>query len=193
MLWFFVSCALVSEEDFSKRLDPDGDGIDLSVDCDSTKAQIGEAQEWFFDEDGDGYGDASISDFFCDTPEEGWVLSNTDCDDTNAQINLVAVEICDGVDNNCDDVIDDVLGDASQELSGTLYYLDGDDDGYGDDGQVIQACTQPVGYVEIAGDCDDASSETYPEARELCDNLDNNCDGLIDNDAEIPMLSLIHI
>lgn len=187
MLWFFVSCALVSEEDFSKRLDPDGDGIDLSVDCDSTKAQIGEAQEWFFDEDGDGYGDASISEFFCDMPEEGWVLSNTDCDDTNEQINLAAVELCDGVDNNCDDVIDDVLGEASDPLGGSLYYLDDDEDGYGDDGQVVQACTQPDGYVELAGDCDDSSPETYPQAQELCDNLDNNCDGLIDNDAEIPM------
>lgn len=187
MLWFFVSCALVTEADFSKRLDPDGDGVDLSTDCDSTKAQVGEAQEWFFDEDGDGYGDASIANFFCDTPEEGWVLSSTDCDDTNAEINLAAIEICDGVDNNCDNVIDDVQADASQEVGGTLYYLDDDNDGFGDDGQVIQACTQPEGYVETAGDCDDASPQTYPQAQELCDNLDNNCDGFIDNDAEIPM------
>ena len=187
MLWFFVSCAFVSEDNFSKRMDPDGDGYSIEEDCDSTKALIGEAQEWFFDEDGDGYGDASISDFFCSTPEEGWVLSDSDCDDSNPEINRVAIEICDGVDNNCDDEIDDVLTDAGQDVGGTLYYLDSDDDGYGDDGQVVQACSPVEGYVEASGDCDDTLSRTYPDAPELCDNLDNDCDGSIDNDAEIPM------
>ncbi|MFT5686425.1 MAG: hypothetical protein ACI8RZ_007381 [Myxococcota bacterium] len=107
------------------------------------------------DSDGDGYDD------------------DDDCDDGNASIHPGASEICDdGVDNNCD-------GAESESSSG---YLDYDGDGYGD--EAITDCDGlPDNAVTTGGDCDDGSTVIYPGAVELCDGLDNNCDGLTDDDS----------
>jgi hypothetical protein len=43
-----------------------------------------------------------------------------------------------------------------------------------------QACSQPVGYAVVNGDCDDAVASTYPGATELCNEIDENCNGQID-------------
>ena len=93
-----------------------------------------------------------------------------DCDDEEASINPDALEICDGIDNNCDAAIDE----------GVLltYFMDNDADGYGD--QAVEACSQPAMTVLIDGDCDDADAATNPMASEVCDEVDNNCDGLVD-------------
>lgn len=85
-----------------------------------------------------------------------------------------ATEICNGKDDDCDGVIDNGVT--------TTYYLDGDNDGYGDDDPTtsIQACSPSTGYVENADDCDDANAAINPDAVEVCDGFDNNCDGNID-------------
>ncbi|MCB9745430.1 MAG: FG-GAP repeat protein [Alphaproteobacteria bacterium] len=108
------------------------------------------------DADGDGYAAAE------------------DCDDADASVRPGAEELCDGVDNDCDGTIDLGASDASS------FYADGDGDGYGDAADVVAACEAPEGRVDVAGDCDDSAPEVHPEAAELCDGLDNNCDGLID-------------
>jgi subtilisin family serine protease/subtilisin-like proprotein convertase family protein len=63
---------------------------------------------YYADADGDGYGDPNVSIELGCTPDPllGWVLDNTDCDDTNPDINPGAMEVCDGVDNNCDGIVD---------------------------------------------------------------------------------------
>ena len=38
------------------------------------------------------------------------------------------------------------------------------------------------GFTEQQGDCDDLSAETYPDAEEICDEKDNNCDSIVDED-----------
>ena len=105
-----------------------------------------------------------------------------DCDDSNSDINPDAVEICDEIDNNCDDLIDD--DDPAVDTSaGGVFYSDGDSDGFGDDGSSIEACVAPSGYVDAAGDCDDSSKAVNPEATEDCsDKLDNDCDAVFDCD-----------
>ena len=61
-----------------------------------------------------------------------------------------------------------------------IYYRDADGDGFGDGGQSVIACTEPTGYVSNGADCDDTNENVHPGAAEVCDNLDNNCNGSAD-------------
>ena len=61
---------------------------------------------YYQDSDADTYGDASVSQDVCLQPP-GYVTDNTDCDDTNQDINPGITEICDGIDNNCNAQIDE--------------------------------------------------------------------------------------
>ena len=98
-----------------------------------------------------------------------------DCDDSTDSISPDVEEYCNDIDDNCDDFIDNDAVDAS------MWYLDFDEDEYGNDDDVINACHSEDGRVEIGGDCDDEDNSTYPGATEICDSKDNDCDTIIDN------------
>ncbi|MBD0837059.1 putative metal-binding motif-containing protein, partial [Aestuariibaculum suncheonense] len=70
-------------------------------------------------------------------------------------------------------------GEIDEGVKNT-YYADNDGDGYGDAGSSMPACSAPEGYVSDNTDCDDTNITVYPGAEELCDGLDNDCDGEID-------------
>ncbi|MCP4808912.1 MAG: hypothetical protein GY913_00315 [Proteobacteria bacterium] len=106
-----------------------------------------------------------------DADGDGYVASE-DCDDNDVSVNPGATEICDGNDNNCDGEIDEGVT--------TTYYQDSDNDGYGDNDATLDACERPAGYVPVGNDCDDGEGLAYPGATETCDEVDNNCDGEID-------------
>jgi hypothetical protein len=82
-------------------------------------------------------------------------------------------EVCDGLDNDCNEAADDNAGDAP------TWYADDDDDGYGS-ALAAQACTAPAGYVENNTDCNDGSGAVYPGAAEICNAVDDDCDGQVD-------------
>ncbi|MES2644165.1 MAG: MopE-related protein [Myxococcota bacterium] len=145
------------------------DGADN--DCDGTVDEDGPTP-WYPDGDGDGYGRATDSVTACGAPT-GHVVLSTDCDDGAVAIHPGAAEVCDGVDNDCDATVD--------EAGGATFYADADGDGYGDAGVVTTGCAVPAGYVVDAADCDDAAAGTSPAATEVCDGLDNNCDGAVDD------------
>ncbi len=139
-----------------------------------------DAPTWYGDADLDGYGGSTFTVEACQAPA-GFVASSDDCDDLDAMSYPGADEYCDGADNDCDGTVDE--GDA---LDATTWYRDADADGYGADGDAMPACEQPSGYVLEAGDCDDAYAAIYPEAEEICDELDNDCDGNADYGLAVP-------
>ena len=138
-------------------------------DCDG---QVDEGVQitYYRDADGDSYGDADNSAQACEPPT-GYVTDNTDCDDDDETVHPGASEIYDEIDNDCDGEIDEGL---------TPYYLDADGDGYGDPSQSTLAMSQPDGYVTSNTDCNDDDETIHPGATEINDNIDNDCDGDID-------------
>ena len=106
-----------------------------------------------------------------DTLPEGIVENDSDCDDSNDQIHPNAPDICDDIDNNCNQLID-------EDLTAT-YYLDWDGDGFGSNTS-IESCDPQSNYVQQSGDCDDTEFMIKPFVPEVCDFIDNNCDGQID-------------
>ncbi len=102
--------------------------------------------------------------------------ADVDCNDGDAAIFPGADELCNDVDDDCDGDVDEA------PTEGPTWYVDADGDGRGNADYPVISCTQPEGMVDNADDCDDASAVSYPGADELCDGLDNDCDGQIDDD-----------
>jgi hypothetical protein len=115
---------------------------------------------------------------FADADGDGWAACE-DCDDSDAARSPSATEVCDDIDNNCNGVVDI---DATETPD---WYLDYDGDGYGDATVTVSQCDPPERFVDNALDCDDSAAEALPGGVEVCDNLDNDCDGTVDGqDAE---------
>jgi hypothetical protein len=144
------------------------DGIDNN--CDGV-IDDGVSATYYADTDGDGFGDPALSTQSCGAVD-GYVANDTDCDDAEEDIFPGADELCDGVDNDCNGEID--------EDGATLTYADEDGDGFGDDSTATPSCTVEPGRVVVGGDCDDLEEAAHPEAVEICDEIDNNCDGAVD-------------
>lgn len=60
------------------------------------------------------------------------------------------------------------------------WYLDADGDGYASGDVTARACLAPEGYVDVLGDCDDGDDAVHPEAEEVCNGLDDDCDAEVD-------------
>jgi hypothetical protein len=139
------------------------------------------------DDDGDGWGDDADG-------------VHVDCDDNDATVYPSAAELPDGIDNDCDNAIDentvagDDDGDSVTELEGdcddtdpTTYpgamerpdQKDNNCDGEVDENTSVHD-DDGDGFAELDLDCNDRDPEVNPSAVELCDDIDNNCDGFVD-------------
>lgn len=105
------------------------------------------------DLDGDGFGDPASAAVAC-VPDEGRVSNPDDCDDTDEWTFPGAPEVCDGRDNDCDQLVDDSDPQVSI-LTQRTWYLDADGDGLGDPAVSLRTCTEPWYWVLNALDCDD--------------------------------------
>jgi len=204
---------IVDCDDFDAAINPDAPEECDSIDSDCDGSLVDEDTD--LDADGtpdcvdtDVDGDGTAADEDCDDLDASLNLSDADldaetscdgdCDDDDATVGSGATELCDGKDNDCNEVIDDGLPE-----DGILYYADADLDGHGDPNTSVTSCAQPDGYLSWAGDCDDSDASlnqddadgdgetscdgdcddldgTYASFRdELCDGLDNDCDTVI--------------
>ncbi len=158
-----------------EAVDADNDGYvpaaSGGTDCDDSNAEVSQ-RSFFEDGDGDGFGGGTVVQG-CTAPSARHVARGGDCDDTRSGVRPELAEVCDGLDNDCQNGADDGLPQ-------TAYFMDGDRDGWGA-GAAVTACTAPAGHVEQAGDCDDADAQLRPGLAEVCDGKDNDCQNGVDD------------
>jgi len=118
----------------------------------------------------------TVEDMDHDWDRDGYAEMDGDCNDLDPSIFPGAVEICDGIDNDCNGSVDNNAEDVG------IWYQDNDEDGYGVEGLFVENCERPDGYSSLSGDCNDEDAAIHPAAAEICDGLDNDCDLLVDAD-----------
>jgi len=147
--------------------------VDNADDCDDTDASVGGPTLFPPDADGDGWGGDGTGATACTRPE-GYADQAGDCDDGDALVHPGATESCATVAD------DDCNGQTNEQdaLDCVDVFPDTDGDGHGA-GSPACWCQAPAGYADLADDCDDTESTTFPGADEICfDGVDNNCDGV---------------
>ena len=131
-------------------------------------------QPHFLDTDGDGHGTGDAR-CLCEAKGLYKALVDDDCDNLNPWVFPGATELCDKVDNNCNNETDE---DGATGCS--WFFADADSDGFGS-GDPNCVCLAPgQGWSVLSGDCDEEESGIHPGALELCDETDNDCDGGVD-------------
>ena len=190
MLWLLLACGDEPCTPMTWYADGDGDGlggalaieacsrpegfVDNADDCDDARALNFESCNGFDDDcnglvddvfltelgywylDADGDGyGGEIEARACDAPE-GYVVDSQDCDDTNAERNPE-----------------------------TRWHEDVDGDGFGATAYWVEQCERPDGFVLDGQDCDDMDDGVNPDAVEVCNGWDDDCDGLVDDADEV--------
>ena len=177
-------------------VDADGDGVEETDDCDDEDPSAypgaiescdgvdndcdGEIdndpvyETFYIDFDGDGFGSEEVES--CDGQPEDTVVWGGDCHDDDVLAFPGASERCNGMDDDCDtDIDEDVLY--------VTVYPDSDGDGYGSIASGAEECNGvPLGSTTRTGDCDDTDDQVFPSAPEQCNDRDDDCDGVIDED-----------
>ena len=136
-------------------------------------------QTYWRDFDGDGYGRTNLPLTNCEgTAPEGYAAEPDDCDDNRAETYPGAPEYCNQIDDDCD-------GEVDEAAIPVDLYPDGDGDGfYGqaeyESGDMMVGCVGTVGYAGSSGDCRPEDPLIHPDAEEICNGFDDDCDADID-------------
>lgn len=128
---------------------------------------------YYQDLDGDLAGGAASCLCAMEAPYS--LLTGGDCDDSRGDVRPGAVEACNGRDDDCNGVVDglDALGCAP-------YFKDADGDGFGVGPALCLCGPQDQHTATKDNDCDDAHVAAHPGLPEICDGLDNDCNGTPD-------------
>jgi hypothetical protein len=177
--------------------DEDGDGFNTALDCDDNSVSVfpgatescngiddncnilideGAKIIFYADEDNDTYGNVAFSTLACNE-SAGFVSDSTDCNDNNASIHPAQTEICNTTDENCNGQIDEGVQ--------IVFYADADSDNFGVINATTLACIAPAGFVANSADCNDANSAINPNAKEICNGFDDNCNAITDEESTI--------
>jgi hypothetical protein len=151
----------------------------LDNDCDGSIDETVAKTPWYPDADGDGFG-ADVPDFACKQPTASHLESPGDCDDANAAVSPLALEVCNGIDDDCDTLTDDADGGVDPTTKSS-WYRDADLDGYGNPAFHEERCAGPGGSVLDGTDCDDSDPAVNPAIVEICNDIDDDCDALVDD------------
>jgi hypothetical protein len=141
-------------------LDDDCDGLFDEDDPDIDPLTL---TAWGRDDDSDSFGTDRDALLACQAPA-GFGVANTDCDDTNPDVNPSMPEICNPegpLDDDCDGLIDDADPDVTED-SYLEWFADRDGDGFGAEADFEYACSRPEGTAATNDDCDDADPAVGP-------------------------------
>ncbi len=157
---------------------------DLDNNCNGETDEAGSAgcSVFYKDKDGDKFGDPDDSACMCPSKKTAdWITEAGDCDDTVFEIKPGVPEVCNGHDDDCDGKTDDENAQGC-----TLWYIDGDFDGYGPTELGKCLCAADLLYsVDKPGDCDDTKTDVHPTQIEVCDGVDEDCNGITDDGAAV--------
>ena len=123
----------------------------IDNDCNASTADGLGTTTYFRDADNDGFGNLNITSVSCQSPS-GYVANATDCDDNNAAYHTI-----------------------------NTYFEDADGDTFGNGDVAQNACFLTTGYSVNHEDCDDTNAEVNPNATEVCNLIDDDCDGVIND------------
>ncbi len=152
------------------------DGLDNDCDGQTDEQDATGCTAYYTDGDNDGWGDPTKSACLCAASPTYKVAKLGDCNDGDASINPAAKELCDGVDNNCANGVDEA---GAQGCS--IFWRDHDGDKFGALADSSCLCAAADEYSALkSGDCNDSDKNVNPKASEVCDGLDNDCDGVTD-------------
>lgn len=134
------------------------------------------------DADGDGYGEmvSTRSQPCTDALPRGYVWKSGDCADNRSMQNPGMIETCNSVDDNCDGRVDEEGADGCRP-----YYRDEDYDGYGVGEPRCLCMSEGLFRAQEKGDCDDSNEKINPERKEICNNKDDNCNGIVDEGEDV--------
>ncbi len=159
-----------------------GNGIDDNCNGTQNDQNATGCTTFYEDVDGDGWGTSrSRCLCFAEGVYRADYRPQLDCNDNNPDVHPGKTEICNnGIDDNCDG-----LQDTQNAIGCVTYYYDGDNDGYGLTSDSKCLCNPDGRYAATEpGDCNDQSNLIHPGRPEICDGIDNNCNGQTDENPD---------